>query len=122
MDYLFNLFWGRFHQHFTRSFYSRRLQKGQKYNQADSLFCAFGICVCKSCLLNVGEIDPGLEVTRPLPPPSSLIFIKAWWHLPFKNCFIIFCYLVIPGLHSHHFKTLSLSLFHSQILYLFAFN
>jgi hypothetical protein len=41
-----------------RSFYARRSQKRKKDSQAISLFCAFGICRCKSCSKNVDEIDP----------------------------------------------------------------
>ncbi len=36
----------RFHQHFPRSFYTHRSQKGQKYIQSVSLFCAFrSVCL-----------------------------------------------------------------------------
>jgi len=50
--------WGRFHQHFTPSFYTHRSQKRQKYSQVVSLFFPFGICFCKRFASNVGEIDP----------------------------------------------------------------
>ena len=49
---------GRFHQHFTSSFYTCRSQNRKKDCQVKQLYCAFGICASKSCSLNVGEIDP----------------------------------------------------------------
>ncbi len=50
--------WGQFHQQFTSSFYSSRSRKHKNGCQFISLCCAFGIFVRKSCLQNVGEIDP----------------------------------------------------------------
>jgi len=47
--------WDRFHQHFMHSFYAQKSPKRKGY---DCIFCALGICKCKSCLLNVGDIDP----------------------------------------------------------------
>jgi len=35
-----------------------KIQKAQKDLQLDCLFCTFGICMCKSCLWNIDEIDP----------------------------------------------------------------
>ena len=42
--------WGQFHQCSTSSFYTRRSQKCKKDSHVKQLFCAFGICWCKSCL------------------------------------------------------------------------
>jgi len=37
-----------------------QIPEAQKDNQVISVYCTFGICVCKSCS-NVGEIDPNLH-------------------------------------------------------------
>ncbi len=48
-------------------FYERRSPKRKKYSQAVSLFCAFGICNCKSCTQNVDEIEPRSVKIQCLP-------------------------------------------------------
>jgi len=49
--------WAQFHQHSTYSFYACRSQKRQTTLLTWLSFCAFGICVRKSCMYNVDEID-----------------------------------------------------------------
>jgi len=39
-----------------------KIPKAQKYSKVVSLFCAFGICACKSCTKNVDEIDPRSQI------------------------------------------------------------
>ena len=39
----------QFHQHSTSSFYTHKSQKRNKAAYLNCLFCAFGICKCKSC-------------------------------------------------------------------------
>jgi len=43
--------WGWFYQCFTNSFYARRSQKCKKTQMTWMYFCAFGICMRKSCAL-----------------------------------------------------------------------
>jgi len=78
--------WGRFHQHFTfqkskktvrstvflahlrsgvhfikvlqAAFAHANPKSAKKTDNLTVFFCAFGICRHKSCLLNIGEIDP----------------------------------------------------------------
>jgi len=45
--------WCQFHQGSTWSFYLHRSQKRKKDTKVVSLFCSFGICVCKSRSWNV---------------------------------------------------------------------
>jgi len=42
---------------FNNNLHAQRSQKRKKYSQVVGLFCAFGICACKSCSCNVCEID-----------------------------------------------------------------
>jgi hypothetical protein len=50
-SFIYRLFYSRdqFHQCSTSSFYVLRSQKRKKDSQVVNLFCAFGICACKSC-------------------------------------------------------------------------
>jgi len=43
---------------FINSFQTHRSQKPKTDWRLDCIFCAFGICVRKSCSLNIDEIDP----------------------------------------------------------------
>jgi len=47
-----------FHQHFTCSFCSNESLKRKRDSQLDCHICIFVICMLKSSLYNVGEIDP----------------------------------------------------------------
>jgi len=48
----------QFHQHFMSSIYTCRSQMRKKTVESCQSFCAFGICMHKSCSKNVDEIDP----------------------------------------------------------------
>ena len=50
--------WGRFHQHFRSSFYTRRSQKLKKDSQVKQLFALSGSAGVKAVHEHVDEIDP----------------------------------------------------------------
>jgi len=54
----FSIVWGQFHQHPTSSFCVCLFPKRKKDCKVISLFCALGICACKSCSKNIDEIEP----------------------------------------------------------------
>ena len=69
---------GQFHQRTRSSFYASRSQKHEKDSQVKQLFSAFGICSHKSCLQNVGEIDPNVNFRALLE--TCLLFIHLRLH------------------------------------------
>jgi len=49
---------------FTLNFYVHRSQKRKNTVKSSVSFCAFGAFAQKSCLLNIGEIDPSSKIRK----------------------------------------------------------
>ena len=59
------LIWCQFHQHFTRSFYTRSAKKCQKDSQVNQLFVLLGSVSVKAAHKDVDAIDPCCQFHQP---------------------------------------------------------
>ena len=55
-------YWGQFHQHFTRSFYTHRSQKRKKNSQLKQLVALLGSASVKAACKHFDEIDPSFQL------------------------------------------------------------